>query len=266
MPVSTRALAAREAGDRRAGLLHAVASLVFAYMPLSVQAITLPALSKVWKQWAGESRAKERTLEEAKSDVLEIWAPGGWFRMTSCVPFWAAQQQQRDLSDVQKRRFQLHAAAHGDVGAVDWLGVGDDADHHKRLCVSAALGGQLPCCSGRAPTAATGTLTRAWRRWPAATWPCCSGRTPTAAPSIEGTLDAALRMRRQNIGRRRVRGAAASGFEGRDGKLCCYYCFAFCIHGGHKPARACVMHYNGEVQLGESSLANPASLLQTNSD
>jgi hypothetical protein len=69
----TRRQAAREAGQAREGLLDTVAALVFAYLPLSVQALALPALSKAWKQWAQENRAQERALEEAAtSDVCEI--------------------------------------------------------------------------------------------------------------------------------------------------------------------------------------------------
>ena len=57
---------------------------------------------------------------------------------------WAALQQQRNLSSAQKRRFQMRAAAHGDVDAVEWCGdVGDDLGHLKRLCASAARDGQL---------------------------------------------------------------------------------------------------------------------------
>jgi hypothetical protein len=142
MEVSSEA--EREASDRRAGLLHAVATLVFAYLPLSVQAITLLALSKAWKQWADEQGAKERALEEvAKNDELEVWIHGrGWSPIGVCVPLWAAQQQ-RDLSDDLKRRLQLRAAARGDVDAVDWFGVGDYDLHHTRLYASAARGGQL---------------------------------------------------------------------------------------------------------------------------
>ena len=38
------------ADSRRDGELHTVADLVFRYLPLGVQAITLPALSKAWKR------------------------------------------------------------------------------------------------------------------------------------------------------------------------------------------------------------------------
>ena len=56
MPLS--ALAARGASDRHAGLLDTLAALVFDFLPLNVQAIALPALSKAWKQWAEEQRAR----------------------------------------------------------------------------------------------------------------------------------------------------------------------------------------------------------------
>ena len=46
MPSRTRGQAAREASEARESLLDTIAALVFAYLPLSVQAITLPALSK----------------------------------------------------------------------------------------------------------------------------------------------------------------------------------------------------------------------------
>ena len=66
----TRGQAAEQAcdeGDQQTGLLHTVALLVFAYLPLSIQAIAVPALSKAWKRWAQEEqRAKERALEAAE--------------------------------------------------------------------------------------------------------------------------------------------------------------------------------------------------------
>ena len=112
MEVSSEA--EREASDRRAGLLHAVACLVFAYLPLSVQAITLPALSKAWKQWAQDQGAKERALEEvAKNDELEIPHPvryNAWTRIAVNVPSWAVKQLYKllpALSDERKRRLQL---------------------------------------------------------------------------------------------------------------------------------------------------------------
>ena len=130
----------------RDSLLHIIAALVFACLPLSVQAITLPVLSKAWKQRAQEEqRAKERTLEQAER--LDCCGLGTYFSFY--VPLWAAQQQerrQRGLSAAQKRRFQLRAAAHGDVGALDWLGVGAPEPYgvfHRTLCGTAARGGQL---------------------------------------------------------------------------------------------------------------------------
>jgi hypothetical protein len=138
-----------EGDDEREKQLHTIAGFVLPHLPLSVQAITLPALSKAWKQWAEEQRAKERALVEAKSgqDSLRVSV---MFQLTGMYPFsinpyaplWAAQQQGK-LSDEQRRRFQLRAAAHGDVGAVDWFGVSDNPGHHRELCASAACGGQL---------------------------------------------------------------------------------------------------------------------------
>jgi hypothetical protein len=121
MASRTRGQAAREATQARESLLDTIAALVFAYLPLSVQAITLPALSKAWKRWAQDERAKERALEQAEhAHVFGRVIP--MFH----VPLWAAQQrqQQQRLSDDAKRRFQLQAARHGDVDAVDWVGVG----------------------------------------------------------------------------------------------------------------------------------------------
>jgi hypothetical protein len=134
-------LAAPEASGRRAGLLHTVAALVFAYLPLSVQAITLPALSKAWKRWAEEQRAKERALEAAErfwrfitNDAIKAFY----------VPLWAARHHPRPLSNKQKRRFQLRAVAHGDVGAADWFGIDvSDKRHGLQLCTAAAYYGQL---------------------------------------------------------------------------------------------------------------------------
>ena len=80
-----------------------VTAVVFACLPLSVQAITLPALSKAWKQWAQEElRAEERTLEQVER-VWHGW--GGRYFNSLYVPLWAAQQHQPGLSDAQKRRF-----------------------------------------------------------------------------------------------------------------------------------------------------------------
>ena len=143
MPVSTRGKASREANDRRASLLHTVAALVFAYLPLSVQAITLPALSKAWKQWAREEqRAKERALEEVESEERpdKIWTGSHYTSLLIYAPLWAAQSSQPPLSDERKRRFQVRAAAHGDVGAVDWVGISNYAYYQKPMCASAALG------------------------------------------------------------------------------------------------------------------------------
>ena len=96
--------------------LHTLAQLIFPHLPLSVQAITLPALSKAWKQWAQEQRAKERTLEGA--ETVGFLGLGDVFMFF--VPLWAAQRQQ--LSEWQKRRAQLAAAAHGSaVCGVVWL-------------------------------------------------------------------------------------------------------------------------------------------------
>ena len=52
MPSRTRGRAAMEASEARESLLDTISALVFASLPLSVQAITLPALNKAWKQWA----------------------------------------------------------------------------------------------------------------------------------------------------------------------------------------------------------------------
>ena len=105
----------RTRDDECASQLHTLACLVLAYLPLSVQAITVRALSKAWKQWA--ERAKERALEEAKSVERKFWTGSSSTSFLIYVPLWAAQQQ-RGLSDAKKRRFQLRAAACGDVGAV----------------------------------------------------------------------------------------------------------------------------------------------------
>ena len=60
----------------------------------------------------------------------------------------AAGQQAQQLSGEQRRRFQLRAVAHGDVGAVDLFGVDVEATetalrHQRYLCASSACGGQL---------------------------------------------------------------------------------------------------------------------------
>ena len=140
-PARTPDDAARRASEARDSLIDTIAALVFVYLPLTVQAITLPALSKAWKQWAIEQRAKERALEAAR-------APGQhdrtiFDREIFYVPLWAAQRQQ--LSVVQKRRFQLRAVADGDVSAVAWFGVATHGAHsHKgNLCSTAASWGQL---------------------------------------------------------------------------------------------------------------------------
>ena len=143
MAPRTRAL---EAGEARHSLLHTIVELVFVCLPLSVQAITLPALSKAWQKWAQDQRAKERALEQAKDDMWCDDDPqeddGVMHVVMFDVPLWLAQRQ-HDLSDAQKRRFQLRAAAHGDVGAVDWLGVGNSPEHQRRMCAAAVSRGDL---------------------------------------------------------------------------------------------------------------------------
>ena len=95
--------------DRRAGLLHTVAALVFACLPLSIQAITVPALSKAWKQRAEEQRAKERALEEAKRDEYKIWTGWSTASILTYVPLWAAQQKQARRAD-EKSGAELQGA------------------------------------------------------------------------------------------------------------------------------------------------------------
>ena len=90
-----------------------------------MQAITLPALSKAWKEWAEDQGAKKRALEQVKSEEYKIWTGSSYVDIFH-VPLWVAQRRSHE----QKRRFQLRAAAHGDVGAVDWVGVGDDHEGH----------------------------------------------------------------------------------------------------------------------------------------
>ena len=51
-----------QASQARESLLHTVAALVFAYLPLSIQAISVPALNKAWKHWAEDGRVKRRAL------------------------------------------------------------------------------------------------------------------------------------------------------------------------------------------------------------
>jgi hypothetical protein len=123
--------------------LHTIAQLVFPHLPLSVQAITLPALSKAWKAWTDGQDAKERTLQEADREF--VFVDGVWIDVPLFfVPLWAAQQREQQLSDEQKRRFQLRAVAHGDVGAAAWFGVANvTPDHGARLCQMAARSGQL---------------------------------------------------------------------------------------------------------------------------
>ena len=59
------------------------------------------------------------------------------------MPLWAPQQQQQ-LSDDQKRHFQLRALFYGDVAAAAWSGVEKgDAQQQRQMCASAARGGQL---------------------------------------------------------------------------------------------------------------------------
>ena len=56
-------------------------------------------------------------------------------------------KKSRASSDEKKRRFQLRAVAHGDVGAVVWFGLASGGFrpdmHQQRLCASTAFGGQL---------------------------------------------------------------------------------------------------------------------------
>ena len=97
--------------DRRAALLHVFLylPLVFLYLPLSIQAITVPALSKAWKQRAEEQRAKERALEEAKRDEYKIWTGWSTASILTYVPLWAAQQKQARRAD-EKSGAELQGA------------------------------------------------------------------------------------------------------------------------------------------------------------
>jgi hypothetical protein len=153
----TRGQAAKQArddegddDDRQTGLLHTMALLVFPLLPLSIQAIAVPALSKAWKQWAQEEqRAKERALEAAERVKYKTaaWAWSSYVDVD--VPLWVVQQHP-GLTLEQRRRCVVRAVAHGDVGAAEWFGVGltrsevgRDRQFHESLCASAARGGQL---------------------------------------------------------------------------------------------------------------------------
>ena len=106
MSTRTRGQAAREAGQAREGLLDTIAALVFAVLPLSIQAITLPALSKSWKKWAIDERVKERALEQASERVRICDQRVTLFQ----VPLWAAKRQP-GLSRRKQLLFQLRAVA-----------------------------------------------------------------------------------------------------------------------------------------------------------
>ena len=111
--------------------------LVFAYLPLSIQAITVPAVGKGWKQRAEEQRAKERTLEQAERFDTDLI-----LKISFYVPLWAAQQRP-GLSDEQKRRFQARAVMHGDADAAAYFGVGKNRFYDAGLCSLAARAGKL---------------------------------------------------------------------------------------------------------------------------
>ena len=170
--------AARAAVDRES-LLHTVAELVFRCLPLSIQAIAVPALSKGWQQWEQEEPARERTLQEAE----RVWFPGLRDSVVVFpVPLWAAQQKQPTLSDDEKRRFQLRAVVHGDVGAAEWCGgVGSDVAHHRRLC-------ELAAAFGRRPAGGTycGRLSPACTEW---LGPGRGSPSLMALPSPPGLID-----------------------------------------------------------------------------
>ena len=95
--------AAREDSEQRASLLPTVCDLVFVCLPLSVQAITVPALSKAWKRWAEEQRAKERLLEQAERVAYTPHQGYDTYRKIH-VPLWAALQHP-GLSLQQRQRF-----------------------------------------------------------------------------------------------------------------------------------------------------------------
>ena len=131
----TRGNAAREATQARDSLLDIIEALVFAFLPLSVQAITLPALSKAWKQWAQDQRAKERVLEQAEC-AKYITQYGSAYLAIIYVPLWLAQQQ-RPLSYERKRRLQLLAVVCGDVDVANSLG-GHRHARRRLLCSGGA--------------------------------------------------------------------------------------------------------------------------------
>jgi hypothetical protein len=148
----TRGQAAEQARDEgdRTGLLHTVALLVFPLLPLSIQAIAVPALSKAWKQWSQEEqRAKERALEAAKRVQYKTKFLQWSSYVNVEVPLWAAQQHP-GLTLEQRRGLVVRAVAHGDVSAAEWFRVGRASSKvgrsryfHESLCASAARGGHL---------------------------------------------------------------------------------------------------------------------------
>ena len=183
---------ADEARHRRESQMSTLPDLVFPFLPLSVQAITLPALSKAWKKWAIKERAKERALEQAERQRMETYSN---FANTNLiffyVPLWAAQRHwNKWLWHCNKWRFAVRAVAHGDVGALPGR-VSSAAAASPTASIFAYMPlctGSCRRCSGCASAAAPGTTRRARRRRAAATSLCCSGRVPTAA---SGTLSRA---------------------------------------------------------------------------
>ena len=58
--------------DRRASMIDTIAELDFVLLPLSVQALTRPALSKAWAKWAEEHDVRRRALERKCDDDLSL--------------------------------------------------------------------------------------------------------------------------------------------------------------------------------------------------
>jgi hypothetical protein len=68
-----------EAGHASDEDLQTIAELVFPHLPLIVQAVTLTAVSKAWKEWSDGQDATERALEEAEREhlrLLDVWTSG----------------------------------------------------------------------------------------------------------------------------------------------------------------------------------------------
>ena len=135
--------------------------------------------------WRGAQRGEQHdALGRCFWRCLDCHASDHTTSTSTCL---CGRALQHGRSVAQQRRWQRTALARDDVGAAELFSASRQRATyaaHQNHAMWRRAPATWPCCSGHAPTAATGAHGRAGGRRAAATSTCLNGRAPTAAPNL----------------------------------------------------------------------------------